>query len=800
LFKKNTLYHKLIIFAIGVTAIIIIAGGIVSINLYNGSIEKENYEDIKNVSYNMEQLIITENEERLKSYIEIISNNDLIIPLLKSEDDNDLTTISSELAATKEVDFVLVKSSKSKIALWGNCTDSIKELVDRNLPDSSNAPSTWIDGNIKIGLYMFGAKTLVDENGSAIGTIIAGTKISSDKYIDYVKNVFKMDATIFVGDVRVNTTIQKDEMRQIGTKLDPKISKVVLIKGEDYIGNTTILNMPYVTMYIPIYDSNKTPIGILFIGNSLNDLHKRNAEVFISMCILGGFLLIIASIMAHTWLNKMFIKPLLEVSLKIKTVSEGKYNTKLISDIKDYAEIQDLYNSFNVMANEILYSHKKIESIAYFDTLTGMKNRAMLFEKYDTAADNPMGESLKFLMYIDIDELKAINSMLGHKTGDILISEISKRLFEIVRVNDNYELFRLLGDEFVICRKTNFTMEELHEFAKEVLISFVEPFLIEEHIMKVTASIGVSYCKNCSDGFCAECDKDCRKSLDQLLQDAEIALYQVKINGKSDYKLFDFKMYHLLKNKAEMENDIKNAIINNEFVLYYQPQYDISTKNFIGFEALIRWEKPGKGLISPIAFIHIAEETGMILPIGKWVLRTACQFVKKINEQYKKEYVVSVNVSVAQLINENYVQEVLFAIEEINLNPKFLKLEITESILISSLSAVNDKLIYLKEKGISIALDDFGTGYSSLTYLRELPIDSLKVDKSFIDDICSSNKNIVGDIIKIGHQMNLKVVAEGVEDKEQLDILKIYNCDIIQGYYFSKPLSEKDLIDKLELI
>jgi len=788
------------IFAIGVAAFIILAGGIVTINLYNESIEKENYKDIKNVSYNMEQLIITDNEERLKSYIEMISSNELIVPFLNSDSANDLTSITSELADTNEVDFIIVKGLKSEVALWGNCTDDIKELVYMNLPDLSNAPVTWIDGNIEIGLYMFGAKSLVDENGSIIGTIIAGTKISADKYTNYVKNVFNMDATIFVGDVRESTTIQKDEKRQIGTKLDPKISNVVLIKGENYIGKTTILNIPYVTMYVPILDSNKTPIGILFVGNSLSDLHKRNGQVFISMSILGGILLIISILLARTWLNKMFIKPLMEVSLKIKTVSEGKYNTELIYDMKDYDELQDLYKSFNIMAKEILYSHNKIESIAYFDTLTGMKNRAMLFEKYDATNDNPMGESLKFLMYIDIDELKAINSMLGHKRGDLLIADISKRLFEVVSGYDNYELFRLLGDEFVICRNTDFAMEELHEFAKEVLYSFSEPFYIEGHKMKVTASIGVSYCKNCSEGFCLECNKECIKSLDQLLQDAEIAVYQVKINGKSDYKVFDFTMYNLLKNKAEIENDLKSAIINKEFVLYYQPQYDILTKDFIGFEALIRWEKPGKGLISPAAFIHIAEETGMILAIGKWVLRTACLFVKTINEQYKKEYVVSVNVSVAQLTNDNYVQEVLSAIEEINLNPKFLKLEITESILISSLSAVNNKLIYLKEKGISIALDDFGTGYSSLTYLRELPIDSLKVDKSFIDDICFSNKNIVGDIIRIGHQMNLKVVAEGVEDKEQLDILKQYDCDIIQGYYFSKPLSEKDLINRLNLI
>ena len=628
MFKKHTLYYKLNIYAIIVISFVILVGGIALISLFNGSMKKENTENIKNVSYNMQQLIITENEERLKSYIEIISNNELIVPLLKSKGDNSIDSISSESVDREKIDFVTIKSLKSETVLWGNYSDNIKELVDMHLNEINNIPITWIEGNKDIGLYMFCAKSLIDTSGSMIGTIIVGTKISSDEYTEYVKNVFKMDATIFAGDVRVSTTIQKDEKRQIGTTLDPKISNIVLIEGETYIGETTILDMPYLTMYAPIFDSNNKPIGVLFVGNSLRDLHKRNREIIMSVSILGTFLLAIALFAAHTWHNKMFIRPLKEVSSKIKTVSEGKYNTELIYDSKNYDEIQDLYKAFNTMAKEILYSHKKIETIAYNDTLTGIKNRALLFEKYDSVDNNSMGESLKFLMYIDIDELKAINSMLGHKIGDLLITAVSKRLVELVSNHDNYELFRLLGDEFVICRITNFTMIELHQFAKIVLHSFNEPFLVEEHKMRVTASIGVSYCKNCTEGFCVECNKDCKKSLDQLLQDAEIAVYQVKINGKSDYKVFDFKMYSLIKNKADMENDLKNAVRNNEFLLYYQPQYNLLTKEFKGFETLIRWEKPGKGLISPSSFIHIMEETGMIISIGKWVLTTAANLLK----------------------------------------------------------------------------------------------------------------------------------------------------------------------------
>lgn len=799
MFRKNTLHYKLNIFAIVIISFTITTGCTVAIYSFKQVIEKNHTENIEKVLKNFNEITIESNKQRLDSYMEFISKNGLLEQLIDKKDDQVVETVRSSINFN-EVNFIVIKNNKSEVTYLGDSSDDIKDLIAGN-PTAGESESFWVDGNKKIGLYILETKILKDSTGNNIGSIIAGFKIPADKYTLYIKEVFKMDATIFAGDVRISTTIVKDNKQQNGTTLDANIADIVLKEGKAYSGNTDILSIPYVTSYVPIEGPNKNQVGALFVGDSVENLNKAKLKVVISTSISGLLLFILSVFISHRWLNRKFIKPLAQLSSTMRIVSDGNYNTEIPNNLKNYDEIQNLYKALSKMTKEILFNHEKVKLIAYYDSLTGLENRALLIERYglDKNSITKRKENLEFLMYLNIDKFKIVNDLLGHRIGDLLIIDISKRLVKIVNNYSCYEVFRLSGDEFVICRKTEFTINELHEFAKEVLDAFREPFFIENNKLDVTISIGIAYCIRENGGYCIECGDKCEKTIFKLLKDAEIALYQVKSEGKNNYKIFDSEMYQSIKSKAEIENHLKGALERNELILYYQPQYNVLTDEFKGFEALIRWEKPGKGLISPLSFIPIAEETGLIVDIGEWVLRTACSFVKSINEQYNKEYIVSVNVSVTQLLNDNYEQSVLLVLEEVGLNPRFLELEITESILMRSLAIVNSKLRYLQEQGISIALDDFGTGYSSLTYLRKLPIDTLKVDKAFVDDICINDRSIIGDIVKIGHNMDLKVVAEGVEVKEQLEFLKQFNCDIIQGYYFSKPLSENDLIEKLNL-
>lgn len=276
------------------------------------------------------------------------------------------------------------------------------------------------------------------------------------------------------------------------------------------------------------------------------------------------------------------------------------------------------------------------------------------------------------------------------------------------------------------------------------------------------------------------------------MQKAEIAMYEVKENSKNDYMFYNPAMTERLLNRQELEEELNYALEKNELFLVYQPKYNIEGKRAGSVEALVRWKNRKRGIVPPNEFIDIAEETGLIHPIGQWVLEEACRFLKKMHQDYSKEFKVAVNISAIQLLRDDFVKNVFETLLRYDIEPKYLELEITESVLIDFLESSVDKLRQLYALGVEIAIDDFGKGYSSLAYLTELPITTVKIDKMFVDDIGFKDNSLVADIIDIGHRMNLDVVAEGVETKEQVRYLREANCDIIQGYYYSKPLIEED--------
>lgn len=434
---------------------------------------------------------------------------------------------------------------------------------------------------------------------------------------------------------------------------------------------------------------------------------------------------------------------------------------------------------------DIKENELRIEYLAYHDFLTGLPNRAQIQEIIKKEIERADREgNILAVLFLDIDNFKTINDSYGHPTGDQLLITISRCLSQIL---ENQVVARLAGDEFLILIRDIKEKEEALQYAQKIMKLFEKALDIFQQYCYVSASIGIAFYPYDGDSY------------EGLLVNADTAMHKAKELGKRNYVIFDWEMKKAVMEKAEIQNNLRKAIKGEEFILHYQPQVDPNTGKILGLEALIRWEKDNK-LIPPNKFIGVAEETGLILPIGEWVLKTACAFLKKLHDLGYKELTMSINISALQLQEDHFVEKVLKVIKENNLDPSKLELEITETMLIDFLDdKTSNVLDSFKENNIKISLDDFGLGYSSLNYIKQLPISTLKVDKSFIDDIqvTPESKNITGLIVTMAHQLGLRVVAEGVERPEQREYLLKYDCDAIQGYLASRPLPEEQLVKVL---
>lgn len=426
-----------------------------------------------------------------------------------------------------------------------------------------------------------------------------------------------------------------------------------------------------------------------------------------------------------------------------------------------------------------------LQKLAYYDSLTNLPNKTSFKEMfYKTTNSNEKAA----LLYIDIDNFKYINDTMGHSYGDKVLMKTGEGLSRII--GDAGEVYRLGGDEFSIILFNVEGKNKVEEVANSILKGFSDPIDARGGDLYISLSIGISMYPEDS------------KLMDELIVNSDIAMYKSKEVGKGTYTFFNESMRKDIEHRLTVEKQLSGALENNEMYLLYQPQFNVKTGKIDCFEALIRWENPVLGFVSPLSFISIAEESRLIIPIGEWVLKTACNFIKRLQSEGFYNYRVAVNISIVQLRQENFVEDVIRILEEADLSPEFLELEITESILMESFDYQNKKLEILKSKGIRIALDDFGTGYSSLSYLRKLKVNILKIDKAFINDIFANDesKSLTMGIIDIGHKVGLEVIAEGVEDAKQLKFLEENDCDKIQGYLFSKPVSVEEVLDMLKRI
>ncbi|MDP4176979.1 MAG: EAL domain-containing protein [Bacillota bacterium] len=444
-----------------------------------------------------------------------------------------------------------------------------------------------------------------------------------------------------------------------------------------------------------------------------------------------------------------------------------------------------LYNNINQLNDkiaEILSQKEKLNTLAYFDSLTGIPNRSMILRKMQFIINLSKLENMRFvLVFIDLDDFKKINDSLGHGTGDDFLLAVISRICSIINKNDL--IGRIGGDEFALLIQRPLKNDEIIEYIESIKTSLNQPFQIGNFVLNTSASFGVSIFPD--DG----------QTSDELLKNADMAMYKVKSSGKNDINFFNKELKELILKKIDLENNLRSAQDYNEIYVVFQPQYTTNTKKLRGFEALVRWQSPKLGLINPDTMIPIAEETGIIISLGEWILKNACIKFKEISSNLNADVILSVNISTIQFMKPTFVDMVKKVLSETDFDPCKLELEVTESVFISSAEYAARIFEKLKEIGIHIALDDFGTGYSSLSYLHKLPIDILKIDKSFIDELNHYNtrKQIVGDLINLMHKMNIAVVAEGVETEKQLNYLNEHNCDFIQGFLWGKPLSETEL-------
>jgi len=429
-------------------------------------------------------------------------------------------------------------------------------------------------------------------------------------------------------------------------------------------------------------------------------------------------------------------------------------------------------------------SEEKVRHIAFHDSLTQLPNRTLFYDRLERAIKDAHREKTKVaLMFIDLDRFKIVNDTLGHHIGDVLLQEIAERLKDNVRNSDT--VARLGGDEFVVILPDIARARDVSKVAIKLLENINQPIVIEENELYTTPSIGISLYP--TDGLTVEA----------LMQSADTAMYHVKEAGKNNFQYFTQAMTKAAQARAGLETDLRVALEKGEFELYYQPKVKVDPLRVVGCEALIRWNHPEHGFIPPDVFIPITEEIGFILPLGEWILNEAAQQIASWRQQGLLEVAMAINLSPAQFKDEKLVKKIQDCMKLSTLDADMLEFEITESILMDNIQATSEGLLSLKKLGVSLAIDDFGTGYSSLSYLKSFDIDTLKIDKSFVDDIHidSDNAEIVSAVMSLSHNLGLTVVSEGVETQEQLDILADLGCDVFQGYLFSKPLPANEFFE-----
>jgi diguanylate cyclase len=528
-------------------------------------------------------------------------------------------------------------------------------------------------------------------------------------------------------------------------------------------------------------------LGTLVIQEESQLLRTHSSWLLATvLLIMGGTFLVAYAISSR--LQHLISTPLLNLVDLMRQVSVSKdYALRAVKPSND--EVGLLCDGFNEMLaeieerNEILRQRQShLQQLAHFDSLTRLPNRTLFYDRLSQALHyaHRTKENVA-VIFIDLDHFKDVNDTLGHRVGDLLLKDVADRLVDLIRGSDT--VARLGGDEFTIFAQDVGNPGNACRVAQKIVEVFAEPFQLDGQQVYITASIGVTMYP--TDG----------ETVDELLKNADLAMYQAKEKGKNAFHLFNQDMQQRASQRLLLGNDLRHALEAGELSVCYQPKIDLLTGRLTGVEALVRWQHPLQGPIPPSSFIPLAEETGLIFPLGEWVLRTACQQGQAWQAAYGQGLRVAVNLSAVQFKRQDVVRTIGSILQETGLGPEFLEVELTETTLMQGNESTIKALLELRQMGIGIAIDDFGTGYSSLSYLRRFPIDTLKIDKSFTWNITKNEHDsvIIAAIIAMARGLKLNVVAEGVETVDQLRYLQEHGCNEVQGYLLSRPVPAHEL-------
>lgn len=681
--------------------------------------------------------------------------------------------------------------------------------------------------------------------------IIIMNKMKSKKENFYEKAVENAPVLMCIRDIKGNIVMSNETYKNIFAKDGEKINglnikdvinekdleaiiehnKAVIEKGEklEIEEKTIIKGMEkyFESIKYPIFDNKKNIIGLGVVAIDITDKKKERDKIYLNTTVFdsvkdgifltetdGTIINVNKAFMEITGFSKneilgktpgimksdkhsdFFYK---EMWQRVEKRGEWKgeiWNKRKngevypafisISSIKDEKERFLNYIAILEDLTTLKESEDNIQKLSNYDLLTGFPNQLLFKDRLEQAVIHGRKHGDMFtILQIDIDNFKLINDSFGYTTGDTLIKKAAERINK--RVGEFDTISRISGDEFIIIIQELKKIEEAAVIAQNIINDFKSPFEIEEKEIFITVSIGVTVYPE--DG----------EESEKLMKNSNAALRYAKNQGRSNYQFYSQELNRESFERLEMESALRHAMEKEEFVLYYQPQVDIENGKIIGMEALIRWEHPYLGMVSPAKFIPIAEETGIIVDLGEWVMYTACMQNKLWQEQGYKKLTVSVNLSPLQIKQPDIIEVIKKILETTELSPEYLELEITEGVLMSPNNEILKKIEKIKSMGIKIAIDDFGTGYSSLSYLKRFPMDKLKIDQCFVRDIPQNDNGAIAKVvIGLAKSLNMRVIAEGVETKEQVDFLRENGCEEIQGYYYGRPMHSLDFENRLK--
>ncbi|MGB8954539.1 MAG: EAL domain-containing protein, partial [Tumebacillaceae bacterium] len=707
-------------------------------------------------------------------------------------------------------DIVVVKSSDQEVGLgskdWGYWFTAFNELMegksvsvekgyqDQHFWMGPTSVSAWnhkyykyayyYDGTMPflINPYVLDADTNRLNFETGLSAMISKITSSSDITEISVLNIepYLKGEDVHISEPEYDTPVLYGKVKY-NLPEDAENLKAILERGGkrsiEFVADNRMMNKFYVAL------PEKRAMMIVADLSSKESLVQELALLLV-IAFLAAFLIILAVV---RMVAKRRLQPLGEIGSFLQRVSRGDLSGRL--EIKSNNELGWLSEQINQMTeqlNSVLteldkQKEERITRLASYDDLTSLPNRKLYKDRLDQALEGAArSHHMSAVMFLDLDRFKNVNDSLGHAIGDQLLSSVAQRLQSCLE--EDHFLARMGGDEFALLVPTVLHVEDVVTVARNILNVFESPIEYKGQAFHLTTSIGISiYAQDGSDA-------------ETLLKNADAAMYSAKQQGGNNFQFYTPSMNAMILERINMESRLRDAMANHELLVYYQPLLDIETGQIVGMEALTRWDSPEYGMVSPATFIPIAENSGLIVPIGEWILRTACRQNQVWQEAGYPPMRVSVNLSTRQFELPDLVETVAAILEETGLSPEYLKLEITESLAMQNPDSAIQQLHALKQLGIEIAIDDFGTGYSSLNYLKKFPIDTLKIDRSFVGDIPgdSDDAAIVTAIIAMAHNLKINVIAEGVETEEQLVFLREQRCDEMQGYLFSRPVPAEE--------